>query len=102
MASIDLHVYERSDGTRVVSLLPLAGRAMPREWGALELVGVCSVDPDVVSGWIHTCLRDEGYCAVIGRDATTVAQALDAERRDEEALMAPEFPTERTEPIWLG
>lgn len=102
MPSIELYVHERTDETRVVSNVPLTGRTVPREWGALELVGVCTVEADVLSDWVRIRLRDEGFSAVIGRDARTIERALCEQREAQPQVIAPQPPIERVEPIWMG
>lgn len=71
-----LYVHEREDETVVVARVSLEGRALPRSLGELTALGRCEVDEARLSRWVCARLEEEGYAAVVGRDACVVRTAL--------------------------
>lgn len=73
---MQIRVYERSDGALMVASTGVDGLPVAKSCGDLSHVGTCEVDTGSLSPWVVDKLRNDDMCAVIGRDAIAVRQAL--------------------------
>lgn len=71
-----VHVYERGDETLMVFASLPSPDALPRTTGAAVALGACEVDEALLSAFVRERLAAGEACAVAGRDADAVRQAL--------------------------